>query len=104
VHESECVIKSDGFSERLIGQTDLRAFGSLLIEMMVGQEVGDFVSKMIEAIRSKHYAEIDSMKCIVTLLKVKDFEIEPGVDSVAVWKFVGWIEKWEEFREYTKEK
>jgi serine/threonine protein kinase len=103
-NENASVIESDGFCEGLIGQTDLRAFGSLLIEMMVGQEVADFVSKMIEAIGSRDYAEINSMKCIVNHLKANDFEIERGVDSVEVWEFVEWIETWEESNEYTKVK
>jgi serine/threonine protein kinase len=96
-NESESVIRSDGFCEGLIGQADLRAFGSLLIEIMVGQEVANFFSEMIEAIRTRDYAAINSMKCIVTILKAKDFEIEPGVDSAEVWEFVGWVEKWEEW-------
>jgi serine/threonine protein kinase len=87
-NKSESVIRSDVFYEGLIGQTDLRAFGSLLIEMMVNQEVSDFVSEMIEAIRSRDYAEINSMKCIVDILKKNDFDIEPGVDSAEVWEFV----------------
>jgi serine/threonine protein kinase len=102
--ESESVIGSDGFCEGLIGQADLRAFGSLLIGMMIGQEVADFVSKMIEAIGSRDYAEINSMKCIVNFLKANDFEIERGVVSVEVWEFVEWIETWEESNEYIKVK
>jgi serine/threonine protein kinase len=93
--ESKRVTGSDGFGERLIGEVDIDGFGSLLIEIMVGQEVSDFVSEMIEAIKSRDSQKINSMKCIVDSLKKKNFEIEPGVDSAEVWDFVRWVENWE---------
>jgi hypothetical protein len=93
--KSESVIVSDRFGEGWTGQADLRAFGSLLVDIMVGQEVSDFVSEIIEAISSRDYKEINSMKCIVDSLKKKNFEIEPGVDSAEVWDFVRWVENWE---------
>jgi hypothetical protein len=54
---------------------------------------------MIEAINSRDYQEINSMKCIVDILKENDFKIERGVDSVEVWKCVRWVENWEECNE-----
>jgi hypothetical protein len=63
---------------------------------MVDEEVPDFVSKMIEAIGSRDYKTINSMKCIVDILKENDFEIESGVDSAEVWEFVKWVENCEE--------
>jgi hypothetical protein len=77
-------------------QADLRAFGSLFIEILVGQKVADFVSEMIEALRSRDYEEINSMNCIVDLLKTNHFQFETVVDSAEIWEFIDWIENWEE--------
>jgi hypothetical protein len=96
MHRSESRAGSDVFREGWTSQADIDAFGTLLTEMMVGREVPDFVSKMIEAIRSKDYEESNSMNCIVDLLKKNEFEIETGVESAEVWEFVRWIENWEE--------
>jgi hypothetical protein len=51
---------------------------------------------MIEAIGSRDYETINSMKCIVDILKENDFKIESGVDSAEVWEFVKWVENSEE--------
>jgi hypothetical protein len=63
---------------------------------MVDEEIPDFVSKMIEAIGSRDYKTINSVKCIVDTLKKNDFKIESGVDSAEVWEFVKWVETCEE--------
>jgi hypothetical protein len=62
---------------------------------MVDEEVPYFVSKMIEAIGSRDYETINSMKWIVDILKKNDFKIESGVDSAEVWEFVKWVENCE---------
>jgi hypothetical protein len=51
---------------------------------------------MIEAIGSRDYKTINSMKCIVDILKENDFKIESSVDSAEVWEFVKWVENYEE--------
>jgi hypothetical protein len=63
---------------------------------MVDEKVLDFVSEMIEAIGSRDYKAINTMKCIVDILKKNDFKIENGVDSAEVWEFVKWVENCEE--------
>jgi tRNA A-37 threonylcarbamoyl transferase component Bud32 len=93
---SESGTGSDVFCEEWNAQADIDAFGSLFIEIMVDQDVPDFVSKMIEAIGSRDYEEINSMNHIVDILKTNEFEIETDVDSVEVWEFVHWVENWEE--------
>jgi serine/threonine protein kinase len=96
IDESENVRRRDGFGESLTWQVDIDAFRSLVLEIMVDEEVPYFVSKMIEAIGSRDYKTINSMKCIVDILKENDFKIENGVDSAEVWEFVKWVENCEE--------
>jgi serine/threonine protein kinase len=96
IDESESVRRWDGFGESWTWQVDIDAFRSLVLEIMVDEEVPDFVSKMIEAIGSRDYATINSMKCIVDILKKNDFKIGNGVDSAELWEFVKWIENCEE--------
>jgi serine/threonine protein kinase len=93
---SESGTGSEVFGEGWTAQVDIAAFRSLLIEIIADEEVPDFVSKMIEAIGSRDYKTINSMKNIVDLLKKKDFKIETGVDSAEVWEFVKWVENSEE--------
>jgi serine/threonine protein kinase len=79
-----------------IGQSDIRAFGSLLLEIIIGypltlpvdansdglvnQEVREFVSEMIESMQSEGCQRFNSFDRIVKILKRNNFQIEPGVD------------------------
>jgi serine/threonine protein kinase len=96
IDESESVRRWDGFNESLTWQVDIDAFRSLVLEIMGDEEVPYFVSKMIEAIGSRDYKTINSMKCISDILKQNDFKIENGIDSAEVWEFVKWVEKCDE--------
>jgi serine/threonine protein kinase len=101
--------------ERWSGQADVRAFGSLLVEMTVGspstlpgsrtsegtknQGIAKFFSEMIKSIEFKSYQEVHSLNSIVDILKKNEFQIERGVDSEEVWEFVRWVELCEYSRE-----
>jgi serine/threonine protein kinase len=118
VHESESATEvglHGIFGEGWTPQTDVRAFGSLLFEMIVGHasilfcggnnegnisvEIAQFVSEMIEAIGSRDSEGVNSMNTIVDILKRNDFKIESDVNSTEVWEFVRWVERWEQYCE-----
>jgi serine/threonine protein kinase len=102
----------DGFSdEGWTPQVDVRAFVSLLFEIVVGhpvtlfgdgnteeivrQQVPKVVLDIIDAIRIDRRPKC-SINWIFSILKKNDFQIVDGVDSVEVSKFVQWVEQTEE--------
>jgi serine/threonine protein kinase len=110
VHEGERPAGSSVggvFGEGWTAQADVRAFGSLLFEITVGLTSGanseetanlgvpKFVSEMITAIRSRNCGHVNSLNYIIDILKKNNFQIEAGVDSTEVWKFVHWVESLE---------
>jgi hypothetical protein len=94
---------------------DLGAFGSLLLEITVGQtsilpgnadseginkkEVPNLVSEIIERIQSTDWKRVISFNSIIDILKRNKFQIEAGVDSEEVLRFVRWVELLEQSSE-----
>jgi hypothetical protein len=114
VQEGECAREGD-VDKEWTGQADIRAFGSLLVEITVGQPsilagdadsegtvklgVSRLVSEIIEKIESKTWKRVNSLTSIIEILKRNNFEIEAGVDSNEVLEFVRWVEFMEQSSE-----
>jgi serine/threonine protein kinase len=114
MQEGECGPGGD-VDKGWAGQADIRAFGSLLVEITVGQPsilAGDrdsegtvklgvsiLVSEIIEKIQSKNWMRVNSLNSIIDILKKNEFQIEEGVDSEEVLEFVRWIEFMEQSSE-----
>jgi hypothetical protein len=104
VHEGECATGCDVFGEEWTAQVDLHAFGSLLLEITIGQtlivpgdvdsegtvtkEVPKLVLEIIERIQSEDDDRINSFNSIIDILKKNWFKIEAGVNSQEILKFV----------------
>jgi hypothetical protein len=118
VQEGECAREggiSEPFDEEWTAQADIRAFGSLLVEITGGQPsilagdpdskrtvklgVSRFVSEIIEKIQFEKWKRVNSLTSIIDILKSNKFEIEEGVDSEEVLEFVRWIEFMEQSSE-----
>jgi serine/threonine protein kinase len=115
VQEGECARESELFDEEWTAQADIRAFGSLLVEITVGQPLilaGDrdsegtvqlgvsrLVSEIIEKIQSKSWNRVHSLNSIMDILKRNKFQIEAGVDSEEVLEFARWVEFMEQSSE-----
>jgi hypothetical protein len=116
--EGECVRGGDvcePFDEGWTAEEDVRAFGSLLVEITSGQplilprdadsrrianlRLSMLVSEIIERIQSKNWKRINSLKSIIDILKKNEFQIQAGVDSKEVWEFVRWVEFMEQSSE-----
>jgi serine/threonine protein kinase len=103
VSESKEVTRLEGFSEE--GWTlknDIEAFVSILSEVVVGSlpqnessiptGIPDFVSRIIKSKFSPVSSTRYSFNTILEILKQNKFEIEDGVDSAEVFRFVSWVE------------
>jgi serine/threonine protein kinase len=118
VQEGECGRESgvgELFDEEWTAQADIRAFGSLLVEITVGQPsilagdadsegivklgVSKLVSEIIERIQSKNWKGVTSLNSIIDILKENEFQIEAGVDSEEVLEFVRCVEFMEQSSE-----
>jgi hypothetical protein len=106
--ENEIEVGVGGFSgEGWMPMADFDAFQSLLFQIAIGDpgdpntwaviaDVPEFVPEIIRAIQLQDYDKIGSFDDIVVLLKRNEFRISNEVDSAEVWKFVNWVELWEQ--------
>jgi serine/threonine protein kinase len=109
-HETEGIANVGGFyGEGWNPKTDVSAFVSILIEIMVGhpvngetslpKDVPQFISRIIEAGLSSETQTRRSFRDIFEILRRNDFRIMAGVDSEEVLAFVRWVESTEEVKE-----
>jgi hypothetical protein len=101
--KSEEGARLEGFSEKgWRPEIDIQAFASILFEILFGRPsqsdssiptgIPSFVSKILKSnpdLTSERRYSLDS---ILNLLKQNDFQIEDGVDSSEVSRFVSWVE------------
>jgi serine/threonine protein kinase len=81
---------------------DIEGFASILFELEFGHPpqgeisiptgISDFVSTIIESGLSPLSRRSYSFNTILDILKQNDFQIEDGVDSAEVSRFVSWVE------------
>jgi hypothetical protein len=101
--DSEERTQLGGFSEEGWNpEIDIQAFASILFELMFGYPpqgeasiptgIPDFVSKILELGLSPLSRMDYLFNTILNILKQNDFQIEDGVDSAEVSKFVKWVE------------
>jgi hypothetical protein len=99
--ESEATMKRF-WGEGWTPKTDIRAFASILFEIVVGQsvkgespiltDVPEFISSIIEADQSPQSITMQSFHDIFEILELNDFQIIECVDSAEVSAFVNWVE------------
>jgi hypothetical protein len=83
-------------------EMDIHGFALILFEILFGRPaqsetsiptgIRNFVSMIIESGLSSASTLRYSFKDIFDILRENNFEIEDGVDSAEVWKFVRWVE------------
>jgi hypothetical protein len=110
MRESEDGTKLGGFSgERWTPKTDVRAFASILFEIVsvrsvngetfIPTDVPDFVLRIIES-ELRHRSDTkQSFHDIFEILKNNGFQIAEGVDYAEVSAFVRWVESAEQSKE-----
>jgi serine/threonine protein kinase len=102
-NESEEVTQLADFSgEGWTLAKDIQAFTSILFELVSGHPrqdetsiptgIPDFVSKMIKSGVSPMSRGSYSFNTILKILKQNKFQIEDGVDSEEISRFVSWVE------------
>jgi serine/threonine protein kinase len=89
-------------NERRRPEIDIQAFASILFELLFGRppqgdsfmpaSTPDFVCTMIESMLSPIFRSSYSFNTILEILKENNFQVEDGVDSAEVSKFVNWVE------------
>jgi serine/threonine protein kinase len=91
---------------------DVRSFGSILFEIIVGHpemlceatnaqeialhDIPEFVSRLVMSEQSPERRRRESFNDILDIMKQNQFKIMSGVDSVDVLAFVDWVESFEE--------